>query len=233
MLRIGVPLWAALTRQQRVALLGHELGHFVNGDVRRGPLTSLAFSTFARLAYLTVPARARFYGNSTAELANLFYPILYALFMCLNLAIAWINVGITCIGLRSTQRAEYYADGVGARLAGSAATVELLDLLVISDSVERMIHRAARQGSSPSNWLAASTDTRDELKPRLASLRQLGIRESASLFATHPPSGLRSRMIESRPAETGAFVLSSAAAERIDVELAGAYREVSRIVGTR
>jgi Zn-dependent protease with chaperone function len=39
---LGLPLWATLGPQERVALVGHELGHFVNGDVRRGPLTRVA-----------------------------------------------------------------------------------------------------------------------------------------------------------------------------------------------
>jgi Zn-dependent protease with chaperone function len=233
-LRIGLPLWAALTPQQRVAILGHELGHFVNGDARRGPLTSLAFTTFARLAHLTVPARARFQGGSpSAALAGLLYPVFYVIFVCLNVVIAWINVGITCIGLRSTQRAEYYADAVGARLAGTTAMVETLDSLVVADSIARMVQRAARRSADPDRWLAAANETRDELRPRLPRLRQLSIRESASLFASHPPNGMRARMLESRPYEVGSLVLSSATAARIDNEIAGAYVEVSRMFAGR
>jgi hypothetical protein len=52
---IGLPLWGPLPPQQRVALLGHELGHFVNGDVRRGPLTQIPLNTLGSLADLLRP----------------------------------------------------------------------------------------------------------------------------------------------------------------------------------
>jgi heat shock protein HtpX len=57
LLGLGLPLWAALSPQERVALLGHELGHFVNGDLRRGLLTQPAYEVLGRLANLLRPHR--------------------------------------------------------------------------------------------------------------------------------------------------------------------------------
>jgi hypothetical protein len=49
------------------------------------------------------------------------------------------------------------------------------------------------------------------------------VRDEVSLFATHPPTGLRARMIESRPYRPPAVTLGAAESTRIDEELAKAY----------
>ncbi|WP_328822533.1 M48 family metalloprotease [Micromonospora rubida] len=53
---LGLPLWGSLPAQERVALLGHELGHFVNGDPRRSLLTP-AFTMLGAAADLLRPVR--------------------------------------------------------------------------------------------------------------------------------------------------------------------------------
>lgn len=37
MLRLGMPPWTVLSGPERIALLGHEFGHQVNGDPGQGP----------------------------------------------------------------------------------------------------------------------------------------------------------------------------------------------------
>jgi len=43
LLTLGLPLWEVLTPQQRIALLGHEMGHYVNGDTRHGVIVGTAY----------------------------------------------------------------------------------------------------------------------------------------------------------------------------------------------
>jgi hypothetical protein len=62
---LGLPLWNVLSAQQRVALLGHELGHFVNGDPRRGLLVQPAVGGLQRLDAWLVPV-----GMDTASIAT-------------------------------------------------------------------------------------------------------------------------------------------------------------------
>jgi hypothetical protein len=54
---IGVPLWMALDAQQRVALVAHQLAHFVDGDPRRGPLVSRVDNALLALTGLLLPGR--------------------------------------------------------------------------------------------------------------------------------------------------------------------------------
>src|SRR5579859_3932671 len=54
-LTIGMPLWAALGPDARIALLGHELGHLINADPGMSLLTQPALTTFGRLARIFHP----------------------------------------------------------------------------------------------------------------------------------------------------------------------------------
>jgi Zn-dependent protease with chaperone function len=42
---LGLPLFSILTPQERVALIGHELGHCVNGDITRTLVVDTAINT--------------------------------------------------------------------------------------------------------------------------------------------------------------------------------------------
>lgn len=58
--------------------------------------------------------------------------------------------------------------------------------------------------------------------------RQLSIRDDVSLFAAHPPVGLRARMLASWPAQPAAVILTEAESARIDEELAKRVERVRR-----
>jgi len=219
-LRLGLPLWAVLPNQQRVALIGHELGHFVNGDARRGPVTQIPLTTLGRLADLVRPVRGRRYGRLAEDFGAL---VAYFLMAGAHSVVRAGHTGLVWVCMRDSQRAEYLADELAARAAGSTAAGQLLDTLVMSDSMLMVARREARKGVAASGWLEAADTVRAEVVPRLAGIRQLSVRDEVSLFATHPPTGLRARMIESRPYQPAAVTLTAADSERIDQELAKAY----------
>ena len=64
--------------------------------------------------------------------------------------------------------------------------------------------------------------------PTLPVLRQLSRRDEVSLFASHPPSGLRAQMLERRPQHAAGVVLTEQQSERIDAELAGPVEQIRR-----
>ncbi|WP_233512312.1 hypothetical protein [Micromonospora deserti] len=65
---------------------------------------------------------------------------------------------------------------------------------------------------------------------RLPRLRQLSVRDEVSLFASHPPAGLRRRMLRGRPWRDPAVVLTAERAARIDAELAPEYARAGRTI---
>lgn len=222
---VGAALWATLGPGERVALLGHELGHFVNGDLRRGPLNQAAETTLGKLAYLLSPSEdgrsAGFIAMIAALLVGAVMWVLAGLIFTAHLLLVWVSQ-------RDSQRAEYLADELAARVAGTAAAVRLFDQMLITASIDTVVRRDARAGLGAEAWYAAADTARRNLAPAVPGLRQLSRRDEVSLFASHPPTGLRSAMLEQRPARSATITLAGSESGRIDAELAAHYEQVRR-----
>ncbi|MFU8873069.1 M48 family metallopeptidase [Micromonospora sp. SL4-19] len=224
---LGLPLWGALDGQARVALLGHELGHFVNGDVRRLLVTDPALTMLGNAADLFRPTHGT-HGSGLLELIGEW----------LGRILSWTVSRLLFLGhlvlvstaLRDSQRAEYLADEMSARAGGTAGATRLLDVLLNDESVALVVRQAARGGHGPAAWRAGMGRSLAGSAEWLPLVRQLSIREHTSLFATHPPAGLRHQMLTARPWQDPGVVLTEARAERIDAELTTHYERVGRIV---
>jgi Zn-dependent protease with chaperone function len=219
---LGLPLWNALPRQARMALLGHELGHFVNGDPRRGLLVQPSMTVLAELDGLLQAEPLR----ETDGWADGFFvnwvvvPILNTVKLVLR-ALLWApRTALAVLVLREGQRAEYRADRIAARMGGRVAAVELFDVLVLLDSLTMLIKRDARAGRPVAEWPQTTRQLLAEVRPQLAARREAATEQEISLFASHPPSGLRARLVEATAPESAAVVLDSVRNERIDAELA-------------
>ncbi|MFI7599783.1 M48 family metalloprotease [Actinoplanes sp. NPDC049681] len=221
---VGLPLWATLEPQERVALLGHELSHFVNGDVRRGPLTQVAETTLGRVAHLfgdDVPVGNGLVAYVTAVLTRALGRLVSGTARALQLLLVWTS-------LRDSQRAEYLADEMAARAAGTRAVVGLADYLVTRESIGTVIRREVRSGNGMSAWHAATRVARANLAANLPLLRRLTRQTEVSLYASHPPAGLRAEMLERRPGQAAAVTLTESEAAHIDDELAVHQKRVLR-----
>ncbi|WP_433368247.1 M48 family metalloprotease [Actinoplanes sp. CA-142083] len=216
---LGLPLWATLDPQERVALLGHELGHFVNGDVRRGPLTQVAERTLGRIAGLFDPSTSG--GGFIEALSRSIGWIISRTAMALQLVLLWTS-------LRDSQRAEYLADELGARAGGTAAATGLADHLLLDEALDTVIAREARAGNGLPAWRAAAVTARANQAANIGPLRRLSRHSEASLFASHPPTGLRAEMLERRPALPAAVTLDEATSTRIDGEVGKLAERVRR-----
>jgi heat shock protein HtpX len=215
-LSVGLPLWATLEPQERVALLGHELSHFVNGDVRRGPLVQVTETTLHRVAHLfTIDGNM---GNGLIEYVTALITRTIGLLVsgtarALQLLLVWTSQ-------RDSQRAEYLADEMAAQAGGTDAAVGLADYLVVMESIDTVVRREARAGNGMSAWHDATRVARANLAANLPLLRRLTRHTEVSLYASHPPAGLRAEMLERRPRQAAAVMLTEPEAARIDAELA-------------
>ncbi|MFR9780621.1 M48 family metalloprotease [Micromonospora sp. MS34] len=226
-LYLGLPLWGALDGQARVALLGHELGHFVNGDVRRGPLTQPALTMLGNAADLFRPAD-RTHGAGLLELLGEWLGRILSWLLSKLLFAGHLVLVVTA--LRDSQRGEYLADELAARAAGTTAAGRLLDVLVSVESLVLVVRQGARGGHGPATWRAGMSRALDGAADQLPLQRQLTIREETSLFSSHPPTGLRHRMLTTRAWQDPRVVLTDARVERIDAELARHYQRAARII---
>jgi heat shock protein HtpX len=83
-----------------------------------------------------------------------------------------------------------------------------------------VVRREARAGNGMPAWHEAARVARANLAADLPVLRRVSRQTEVSLYASHPPSGLRAEMLGRRPAQAAAVTLTEAEAAHIDEELA-------------
>lgn len=230
LLTIGLPLWEILSSDQRVALLAHEFGHFSNGDLRHGGIVQSAIFSLSAWCYLLAPEEDA--DNAFAIVVTVFTFLPYVTILGLLLLMSQVT-------LRSSQRGEYLADRLGARVGGTAAAIGLQDRTLLDSFVERAIVRVnARQRSVARDGIAPAPKP-EELWDRLANevaavpeheferLRRAGAKRGQSVDSTHPPTHLRREVLSLIPPMPPEVVVESARAIRIEAEFAALRRTLA------
>ncbi|WP_420035413.1 M48 family metallopeptidase [Streptomyces sp. cg28] len=196
LLHIGLTLWEILTPHERVALLGHELGHFAHGDLRHTAVVARALDTLGLWLYFLSP-------SARPGLAQQFANVVIA-------PPRWAARGLLSVldrlTLRSAQRAEYLADETAARIGSSEAAAALMDRLLIVPAAEKALHSeavtaAGHRGSAARG--AATAQLWERLAERVAlvpeheyeRLRRVSVLRGHAVDATHPPTHLRRRRV--------------------------------------
>ncbi|MFF4834007.1 M48 family metallopeptidase [Streptomyces sp. NPDC001315] len=232
LLTLGVPLWETLGPRQRIALLGHELGHYSNGDTRHGVVVGTAYHSLTTWHFYFSPI-----PNPTT-----------AMQMLMNLAClvpCWLLQGVLMLldrlTLRATQRAEYLADRMAARAGSTVAAVELMDWFLVADSAATTLRRevnsagvggprAARKAGDPAEGLW------ERLTAHMASIpdhererqRRAGALRGHSVDTTHPPTHLRRSCLLAVPPVPAAVGIDDDRQRRITAELTDARGRVAR-----
>ncbi|MFE9923024.1 M48 family metallopeptidase [Streptomyces sp. NPDC005774] len=232
LLMLGLPLWEILTPQQRIALLGHELGHYSNGDTRHGLVVATAYRSLTTWRYYFTPIADPTPGEMVVNLAYVVpYSLLQGVLMLLDQ-----------LTLRATQRAEYLADSVAARAGSTKAAVGFMDRLLIADStavtlrIEANKTRAARRGTRQIE--GRGDELWEYLAARMASVpeyeyerqRRVGVLRGHSVDSTHPPTHLRRECLLAAEVAPAAVVADADRERRIAAELADARSTVARKV---
>ncbi|MGW6708148.1 M48 family metalloprotease [Streptomyces sp. NPDC054956] len=233
-LMLGLGLWEILSPQERVALLGHELGHFANGDVRSTFLTHHALRALARWHYFLLPNRPRSLMDDFVNIA-MFLPrsLVHGLIHLLD--------GLT---MRASQRAEYRADTGSARAGSTEAALALMDRMLICDGVEPELvresvvaqtrggseGRAAREAAERGLWERLAARMADVPEAEYERLRRVSALRGHSVDDTHPPTHLRRRCLASAGPHPARVVCDAARTEAVAAELAPARAELARQV---
>ncbi|MGW7026036.1 M48 family metalloprotease [Streptomyces xanthophaeus] len=194
-LDLGLGLWEVLGPQERVALLGHELGHFAHGDVRHMKVTSGALHSLAVWHYMLGRTEPR---QLTDRFVN-------ALTLLPRTAVYGLLLLLDRLTLRDAQRSEYLADASAARAGSTEAAVGLMDRLLVTGSVHSELRRAsaaARMRGGPGGREALDR-AEEGLWERLAGhigavpereyerLRRVSALRGHAVDDTHPPTHLR------------------------------------------
>ncbi|MDI2131464.1 M48 family metalloprotease [Yinghuangia seranimata] len=229
---LGVPLWTVLSGDQRVALLGRELAHQVNGDSTNTVLAASAQSSLDEWAVLLNPRGWRGTGGGGGDEVGFVMQV--AAFL---VPVMLLPFYLTFLGLRrlhervwfaTKPRAEYLADRLAAKAAGTDATARLTDTLVLVGVVDNFVSRQAARRGKVDLWdeLRAYADAvPDHERERL---RLLDERSGASVDSSHPPTYLRRRLLLETPAEPGSLRISDAEWAAVDAELAPLLKAMER-----
>lgn len=229
-LEIGLGLWEILTPQQRLALLGHEFGHYANGDSRHGLVVHTALRALSTWYYVLTPD-VRPVGPAAVVAAGLMRCVRFAAYSLLRL--------LDVLTLRAAQRAEYLADRMAARLASTAATVELLDRLLLADSVSNalrqqvVIARTRKRGIDPRAveaglWSHVAAHAASVPEHETERLRRVAALRRHTVDATHPPTHLRRALLAASEPLPARITFEAATVKAVDAELAGARRRVAQ-----
>jgi heat shock protein HtpX len=229
-LLLGLPFLAALEPQERVALIAHEVGHDRNGDGRRGLLVGSAVEGISRLADVLQPPPEEsglvYVGLGPVD--SLAGGLMWLVSRPVD-AVLWLEARLL---LRDMQRAEYLADALAARVAGTRAAIALEERALLAPTFALAVQQTAHANANANGdvleqateALHAVPDRERERRRRVARL------EHARLEDTHPPSGMRIAMLEGRPVQEPEVILNSAWSERIDVELEPLRERIGRDV---
>ena len=226
---LGLPLWEVLSADQKVAVLGHEFAHGVNGDARHGVIVGTSLATLARLYSLLLPDRlTRMRRGGLTELAaqvvqSLLCGVIRAVFTTQQF-----------ISLRAGQRAEYLADAIGARVGSPGSMADALDVMMTGRdtyqwAVERRAHRklhAVNRDSGPDFWDELRSDLEAVPQTELERRRRVSEHALLKVTDTHPPARLRISMLRGLPPSTPSVTLSAGQEDKIRAELADDYARI-------
>jgi hypothetical protein len=221
-LGIGAPLWLSLARPARLALLGHELAHFVHDNSARSGVTGAAQEILVRWAQLFRPPLLVDHGRGRVIVRDDRSVAAEAMTNLLGRVVELVALGYQRLVHTDLQRAEYLADRNAARVAGAPAVLDLLDVLVRAPLAYGALTRLHIDGSRAVPVFAAMAEAvRSPMPEAAARLRAEVTAERHTIDETHPPTAFRMSALAEA---TGAprVVVEADEWARIAAELAGA-----------
>jgi Zn-dependent protease with chaperone function len=216
-LRIGVPLWAMLDDQQRVAVLSHELAHQVNGDTAHGLIVGGAMSTLVELQLLFAPSRVLHDESLGSALSELVRGSVAGLLRS-------IRLGMEVLMARPHQRAEYRADAAAARVAGSDAMIGALRTLLLTESSNFALQRARNRGSDEDPMTVLANHVQSLPERERERLRRVAAQRGSRVDDTHPPTPLRIEWVRGLPPGEPAVRMTAIESNAATEELRAAWR---------
>lgn len=207
---LGLPLWWSLSPQGQVGLVAHELAHLRNGDPARGGVIGLAVSVLERLSDSLRPDTiTRSKPGLVAMITNVLMTLLALLPLATVRLLAWL-VGA------ERQAAEFRADLMAARVAGSDTVAVMLDRMHMAHLLDSALHKQRHMPERPHAFAEYAhmlgTLPEEQWAAQRATLGR------TSLDDSHPATVDRMQVVQARP-QPGTLRLTPEEAERIRLEL--------------
>ena len=229
LLTLGLGLWEIMTPQERIALLGHELGHFAHGDTRHGVVIANALRSLDAWRYLLAPIS----NPGVLEM------VLNLVYLPLHTVVQGVTMLLDQLTLRAAQRAEYLADTTAARAGSTEAAVALMDRVLVGGSAEALLlreanarqvrgSRAEREEAWRGLWDRLAAHVASVPESEYERLRRAGTLRGHGVDSTHPPTHLRRACLLAAVPAPAAVCVDADPEAAIADELAGAKGELAR-----
>lgn len=230
---LGLPLWETLTPDQRLALLGHELGHAAGRGRRRWIGTALdSLTVWADLLRPDSALQRAYTGTATATgvrrsggLANIGEIFARPLLALLAQTARLLHKLLSRMSDHSGGQAEYRADETAARVASVRSAEGLLRALLLNDTAVFAFERFSRGDGDIwdelQTYLASVPETERARRLRLSELR------GDSSGSGYPPTYLRIEFVRKLACTEPTVTLSSADIQAMDTELASVRASIA------
>lgn len=194
-LRIGLPLWTTLEPAERLALLGHELGHLRGRDTHAGQVVWAGQHLLDAITEVLWPFDAD-HHDAVGDLKPLIW-VTNAFQRLVALPFLGLSLALSRLTATSGQRDEYLADRRAASAAGTDAMVAALAGLLGPDRGMVSASAAMRRGEDPwSGFIGLPRRPAREVE-RLSRLSEV---EGHHAGDSHPPTHLRIALLrQGRP----------------------------------
>lgn len=202
---IGLPLWTVLKDDQRVALLGHELGHLRGRDTVTGVITSAAHGIAERVTLLLTPLSRGAYSDfeeyddvmehSQGFMNRIGRMILHVVALPL---LGVVRV-LDRLALADSHHREFAADLRAAQVAGTAASVGALAIGMNLPGIHAVANAAVRRQEDA---FAALDAVRRRPAPSAADVERLHLLaagEQRRWDSSHPTDARRLQLLKVAP----------------------------------
>ncbi|WP_294221426.1 M48 family metallopeptidase [uncultured Shimia sp.] len=230
-LGIGSLLWLAADRDQRLALLAHEVAHLANKDAEKGVWGHQAEAVLVGLLEVSEPTMvydAQF-GIVERESQGLIADAISATF---RVILETLLIALEKLKYADSQKAEYHADTRSAEVAGRPAVLGLLDIIVLIEPTQRL--RSAIWPKRDENGLVFSQRMADTVFALPDEERQVALStheaELLAVDSTHPPTRYRKAFIEGVPDELLDALLNFDRWDDVDRELAPHFDSTGKVM---
>ncbi|WP_248928608.1 M48 family metallopeptidase [Paenibacillus hamazuiensis] len=192
LLIIGLPLFASLTPEEKLAIISHELGHHANRDITRSSFLGGVQRALGRL-YITIYPKTDFSDilSSLARLLEWFRKGLAYVVL-----VPWYAIGLAVWA--DSQRAEYGADYAAASVAGTRAAASALRKMCYGPTFYKALDMVAEYRYTANLFEEFRGRIRSVPSREVERIRILTELTESRIESTHPPTRYRLAFMEEK-----------------------------------
>jgi Zn-dependent protease with chaperone function len=226
---LGLPLLLVLASEERIALIAHEVAHGVNHD----PLRTLVVGSAANALFywhkLLKPDRLTeepTFDSLGGLIEILITPIFRFLMFLLSL-FPW-SLGLLLLHLiwRDSQRAEYLAELLAARVAGTQAAISSREKSYYQDAYAFVAEKYSRTHQPKGFFEMLGEEVNLIPASELERIRRLDVLSGNRWDNTHPPMAFIINLLRAQASSPPRIILSSAESDQLNAELESLKPEI-------